>query len=189
MSPATSWMLLAAKSGHRPLHGRESVRAACSPPGSGVSVTGGGLTLADPDADARPTGLVPYTRYEPVPPPELVVPAGLLVANPEREGRFRVDPALLGPGGALERLVVRTAPLAGGFSTAEFEGNPAYPANDSRTFGAPSTTFQLAEQHGVLSLGDRVTEGSLPELRFGEAYQLRARVADIAELASRASRP
>lgn len=116
-----------------------------------VDIAGGGLALNDPLANAHPTSLVPYVRYEPLPPPELAVPEGLLVPDPARPQHLVVDPARLGPGGTLERLVVRSEPIEGVFSSAEFDGDPAYPPNDKRTFVAPPTTFQLAEQHGMLT--------------------------------------
>ncbi len=120
-----------------------------------LDVAGGGLQLDDPEAAAQPTGLVPYTRYEPVPPPELVVPDGLLVPDAAHPERTQVARDRLGPGGALERLVVRSSPTAtGAFSGAEFDGNPAYPQNNRRTCQAPATTFQLAEQHGVFAIPD-----------------------------------
>ncbi|MFD5555057.1 hypothetical protein ACFWIA_14625 [Streptomyces sp. NPDC127068] len=117
-----------------------------------ADIAGGGLDVDDRDADSQPTGEVPYTRWEPVPPPELTVPPGLLVPDPARPGRFLVDAKVLGPGGTLERLVVRTTPRPdGSFRTEDFDGDAAYPANDRRTLSAPPTTFQLAEQHGVFS--------------------------------------
>ncbi len=117
-----------------------------------VDVAGGGLLVDDPDAAVSPTAETSYTRYEPVPPPQIVAPDGLLAPDP---GQPRVDQRLFGPGGALDRLVIRSSPTAGGFSSAEFAGDPAYPANDRRSFTAPTTTFQLAEQHGVLSVDDQ----------------------------------
>jgi hypothetical protein len=121
-----------------------------------VDVAGGGLARDDPDAAASPTPEVPYTRYEPVPPPDLVVPDGVFVPAPNRPGGVRVDPDRFGPGGTLERLVIRSSPTAAGFSAAEFDGDPAYPANDRRSFTPPATTFQLADQHGVLSADDEI---------------------------------
>ena len=122
-----------------------------------VDIAGGGLRVDDPTAASHATRLVPYTRYEPVPPPELIVPAGLLVtpdlSHPEVQ---RVDPDRLGLRGTLERLVVRSAPSPSGFTTGEFAADPAYPANDRRTFTAPATTFQLAEQHGVVNTADEI---------------------------------
>ncbi|MFG2593175.1 hypothetical protein [Streptomyces sp. NPDC048438] len=117
-----------------------------------ADIAGGGLLPDDHLAASRPTDEIPYTRWEPVPPPEVLVPEGLLVEDPREPGRFRVNHELLGPGGTLERLVVRSSPTPNGdFRPDEFEGDPAYPANDHRTFSPPATTFQLAEQHGVLS--------------------------------------
>jgi hypothetical protein len=116
-----------------------------------VDLAGGGLELDDAIAGTEPTGETPYVRYEPVPPPELVQPDGLLVPDPARPGAFVVDLGPLGPGGTPERLVVRSEPTDEGvFSAAPFAGAPAYPPNGERTLVAPSTTFQLAEQHGVI---------------------------------------
>ena len=128
-----------------------------------VDLAGGGLELDDAEANTHTTLEEPYVRYEPVPPPELVLPDGLLVPDPLRPGRFRVDFGPLGPGGTPERLVVRTEPTDGGaFTSAPFAANPLYPPNDRRTFVAPPTTFQLAEQHGGLG-GDE--EGLTRALR------------------------
>ncbi|SHN37328.1 hypothetical protein [Actinacidiphila paucisporea] len=117
-----------------------------------VDMAGGGLLVDDPDAAASPTAETSYTRYEPVPPPEVTLPDGLLVPDPDHPGQIHVDPHVLGPGGGLEQLVIRSSPGLDGFSTAEFADDPTYPANARRSLTPPATTFQLAEQHGVLSV-------------------------------------
>ena len=120
-----------------------------------VDLAGGGLDLDDPIANTEPTPEIPYVRYEPVPPPELVQPPGLLVPDADRPDQLRVDFTPLGPGGTPERLVVRSEPDEQGvFSAAAFAGDPRYPSNDDREVVAPPTTLQLAEQHGVLTGDD-----------------------------------
>lgn len=118
-----------------------------------ADLAGGGLLVRD-----RPEGgaakVETYVRYEPLPPPRLVAPDGLLVPGDSPEDGFRIDPSVVGPGGSNERLVIRSEPDGEGFSTAPFDADPAYPDNRRRTFEAPLTTFALAEQHGVLRLSD-----------------------------------
>ncbi|WP_117208588.1 hypothetical protein [Allorhizocola rhizosphaerae] len=151
-----------------------------------VDAAGGGLLVDDPDAAISPTDEVQYTRYEPVPPPDLVTPEGLLVPDPARPGQMLVDNKLLGPGGALERLVVRTSPTPAGFSSAEFASDPAYPPNDRRSFVAPLTTFQLAEQHGVFTVHDGLHPDSvLPDpMALGMAAALIAEPGGLTETAT-----
>lgn len=118
-----------------------------------ADIAGGGLALTDP-AVGDAAGTTAYVRYEPVPPPQVVVPPGLMVADAFQPGNFRIDAAVLGPGGSLERLVIRSEPDGDAFTTVPFADDPAYPVNDHRTVVAPVTTFSLAEQHGVLRLTD-----------------------------------
>lgn len=122
-----------------------------------VDLSGGGLDREDGAAEGRPTALKTYARYEPVPPPQIGVPDGLLVPHATERGAFVLKPDVLGPGGSLERLVIRSAPAADGeFSTAEFDADPAYPANDSRLLAGPATTFDVADGHGALRLADEL---------------------------------
>jgi hypothetical protein len=121
-----------------------------------VDLAGGGLELDDATANTHPTPETAYVRYEPVPPPEVVLPDGLFVPDPRDPGRMRLDYRPLGPGGTPERLVVRSEPdEEGRFSSAPFVGSAQYPANDRRTFVAPPTTFELAAQHGGLGDGEQ----------------------------------
>jgi hypothetical protein len=119
-----------------------------------ADIAGGGLLHDDPFADgAMP--LETYTRYEPVPPPRVVAPEGLLVPDSAHTGGFRVDQAVVGPGGSLERLVIRSESAGDDeFSTAAFVGDPTYPDNHSRRVEAPGTSFTIAEHHGFLRLAD-----------------------------------
>ena len=118
-----------------------------------ADLAGGGLQLRDRPVGG-PTKLETYVRYEPLPPPRLVPPAGLMVLDDSAAGGFRIDSSVVGPGGSNERLVIRSEPDGDGFSTASFDSDPAYPDNNPRRFEAPLTTFALAEQHGVLRLSD-----------------------------------
>ena len=122
-----------------------------------ADLAGGGLELRDRAASGAVDGTAAqetYVRYEPVPPPQLLPPQGLLVPDGEAPGGFRIDPGVVGPGGSLERLVIRSEPLDPGFSTTPFDDDPAYPANGTRRIDAPLTTYSIAEQHGVLRLTD-----------------------------------
>ncbi|WP_153506103.1 hypothetical protein [Cumulibacter manganitolerans] len=135
-----------------------------------VDVAGGGLELDDAAASTEPTREVPYVRYEPVPPPAVLQPDGLLVPDPHHPDRLKVDLGPLGPGGTPERLVVRSEPGPdGAFTAAPFAGDLRYPANDARTIVAPPTTFQIAEQHALLPADqtglDRMIRASLPSPR------------------------
>ncbi|GGM90525.1 hypothetical protein GCM10011609_29420 [Lentzea pudingi] len=102
-----------------------------------ADLAGGGLGAGDGENDGA-SDLIGYARYEPVPPPRLREPTGLV------DAAGHVDPAVLGPGGTIDRLVVR-------------DGDAVYPANDERVLLAPATTFELAEQHGVLDHADEAT--------------------------------
>lgn len=117
-----------------------------------VDVAGGGLDLDDARAEGAATDLVTYVRWEPVPPPEIPLPAETFIPDPEHPGGMRADPDFYGPGGNANCLVVRSAAANNGFSVTEFENNPAYPANQSRTLIPPVTTIELADQHGAFSV-------------------------------------
>jgi hypothetical protein len=137
-----------------------------------ADLAGGGLGLRDA-AVGGAAELETYVRYEPLPPPQLVSPEGLLVLDEAHPGEFRIEHGLLGPGGSLERMVIRSEPVGAGFATTAFEQDPAYPANGSRRVEAPVTTFTIAEQHGVLRLTDE-TGASLASRAFagGEAGEV-----------------
>lgn len=103
-----------------------------------ADVTGGGLLADDPYADRCATDVVAYLRHEPVAAPELPYPPGLVGADDA------VDLSPLGPGGDVDRLVIRTEP-----------GDN--PANDTRELRPPRTGFTLAEHHGMLQRKDDAT--------------------------------
>lgn len=84
---------------------------------------GGGVGPDDPDLTVA-TSAISYARHEPVGSPQLRVPEEL-------------DDTSLGPGGAIDQLVIRTAA-------------PDYPRNDERLLAPPTTTLDIAEQHAVL---------------------------------------
>ena len=104
-----------------------------------ADAAGGGLTPEDPDLTEGESREVFYGRHDPVPPPFLVPPAELL-DDP-------AHPRHLGPGGALQTLVIRSNPAAGE-SVADYSAR--YPANDQRLLLPPRTTFRLIEEHGRL---------------------------------------
>ena len=105
-----------------------------------ADAAGGGLRLDDIAADAGATEEVTYLRLEPIPPP-LVVP-----------------PAAFGPGAAALSLVIRSDP-ASGLNTAAFAAaHPGAVTTDARRrLRPPTTTKELAEQHGVLDGADEAT--------------------------------
>lgn len=90
-----------------------------------ADLAGGGLAAGDGENDGA-SDLIGYARYEPVLPPRLVDAAGF------------------GPGGAVDRLVVR-------------DGGAGHPADNERVLLTPVATFELAEQHGVLDHADEAT--------------------------------
>jgi hypothetical protein len=110
-----------------------------------LDIAGGGLDL-DPEGGAGASPHARYGRYEPVAPPEMPPPEGLLKVEGEKTV---VDKELLGPGGGFDVLVVRSDP----------RGDPLgeYPANHSRTLLPAPATFTIAEQHGMLSGDDEAT--------------------------------
>ena len=95
-----------------------------------ADIAGGGVPPEDRDA-THGTPAVTYVRHEPVLPPTVTLDAAL-------------DPADLGPGGNLDHLVVRSDATD-------------YPRNDARTLAAPTTTLEVAEQHGMLDGSDGTT--------------------------------
>ncbi|MCB8957620.1 MAG: hypothetical protein H6529_14220 [Nocardioides sp.] len=113
-----------------------------------ADIAGGGLEVGDVSSARYATDDVTYLRHEPVLPPEMPPPAGLLGTVPGGDGAVEVDHDLLGPGGALDRLVIRSDPAGD-------EPLPAYPANDSRVFLPPTATFELSDWEGRLD-GDDV---------------------------------
>jgi hypothetical protein len=113
-----------------------------------VDLAGGGLALDEPAGDTTATDLVTYGRLEPVSAPVVPPPDGLV--TPEPGGS--VDHALLGPGGSVDVLVIRSDP----------QGTPAdfavtYPPNDQRTVLPPPMSFTVADQHGALDGADEAT--------------------------------
>lgn len=93
-----------------------------------ADIAGGGVGREDRDIDAG-TGSVAYLRHDPIGSPTVTLGAGM------------VD---LGPGGALDQLVIRG-------------DAPDYPRNDERVLSAPLATLDVAEQHGMLDGTDELT--------------------------------
>ncbi len=114
-----------------------------------VDLAGGGLALTDPVGDTAATDPVLYGRLEPIASPVLPTPPGLLDATLRPPV---VDYTLLGPGGALDVLVIRSDPA--GTPTAL---TSTYPANDTRTMLPPPMTLAIADQHGALDAADAPT--------------------------------
>jgi hypothetical protein len=111
-----------------------------------ADIAGGGLGMDDPAGNEGQSELVSYRRHEPVPPPEIPVPDGLSVSD--GEGGAAPDVDALGPGGAVDQLVIRSDPAVD-LDVAQFaEQHPGYPANDRRTLVPPLGSMGLAEQHG-----------------------------------------
>jgi len=110
-----------------------------------ADIAGTGLELDDVTGSDRATELVPYQRYEPVGSPVIPPPPGLV----DPDGT--VHPEVVGPGGASDRLVVRSDPAGSGDAGAHL------PANDRRAILPPATTFDVVEQWGVLDGADETT--------------------------------
>jgi hypothetical protein len=105
-----------------------------------ADAAGGGLRLADVTADAGATEQVVYLRLEPVPPPTVVVPGAL------------------GAGATALTLVIRSDPGANLGVAAFAPGAAGVGVADARrTLETPTTTWELAEQHGVLDHDDAAT--------------------------------
>lgn len=98
-----------------------------------VDLAGNSIPLSahTDDAYLAPGGgaELPYLRFEPVPPPLVVL------RNP------------VGPGGSLERLVIRS------YNASEADDAATTPETDERHVAPPRTTVRLAEQHGMFDLG------------------------------------
>ncbi|MGW2559141.1 hypothetical protein ACWCXB_07810 [Streptomyces sp. NPDC001514] len=112
-----------------------------------ADLAGGGLTLDEPGISEGASPEVLYARHEPVLPAELAVPTGLLTRG-KGTGTDVLKPEALGPGGMLDRLIVRSDPQAEPALPAE-SFTAGYPANDRRMLLPPPASFQLAEQHGA----------------------------------------
>ena len=106
-----------------------------------ADIAGGGLALADPAAGRCATTAVVYRRYEPVLPPALLLPVDQPAAG-------------LGPGEAVDQLVIRSDPAAQPpLNAADFLAQHPqwYPAATRRELLPPAVALALAEQHpGVL---------------------------------------
>ncbi|WP_328457967.1 hypothetical protein [Amycolatopsis sp. NBC_00438] len=105
---------------------------------------GGGIEAGAGDNDGA-SDLIGYARFEPVPPPRMPPPPGLV----DDDGV--VDSSLLGHGGAIDVLVVRSDPAGTGGA------GRVYPVDDERELLPPATTFEIAEQHGTLDEADDAT--------------------------------
>lgn len=111
-----------------------------------LDLAGGGLGPGDVAGDTGATGLTVYARHEPVLPPEMPPPAGLVVLSDDDGGRRRAAVAseLLGPGGSLTRLVIRSDPR-GATPQTPADLAAVYPANHDRMLVPPAATFELTE--------------------------------------------
>ena len=115
-----------------------------------ADMAGGGLLAGDISGSQYATGTIVYRRHEPIPPPELAPPPDLVLPGPpplDQDGDA-INP--FGPGGTLDCLVLRSDPAAGSDVAAFAAGNPGYAGNDRRWLLPPSSSFALAEQHGML---------------------------------------
>lgn len=93
-----------------------------------ADLAGGGVGPDDRDVSAG-TEPVAYTRHQPIGSPTVTLADGI---------------GDLGPGGGLDMVVIRS-------------DAPDYPRNDERVLSAPTTTLDVAEQHGMLDGSDEET--------------------------------
>ncbi len=93
-----------------------------------ADLAGGGVGPEDRDVNAG-TEPIPYARHQPIGSPTVTLAEGL---------------GDLGPGGGLDMVVIR-------------RDAPGYPRNDERVLSAPTTTLDVAEQHGMLDGSDEET--------------------------------
>ncbi|NML65448.1 hypothetical protein HHL22_09550 [Hymenobacter sp. RP-2-7] len=107
-----------------------------------ADIAGGGLDLLDPAAARYATARVIYRRYEPVASPELRLPDGVPLTG-------------LGPGEAVDLLVIRSDPAGDQPSQAAafLAQNPAYKPTASRVLLPPAVALGLAQQHPGAQLG------------------------------------
>ncbi|MGC9376574.1 hypothetical protein [Streptomyces sp. MH13] len=105
-----------------------------------ADVAGGGLAPDDPAAGRHTTAPEFYGRHEPICAPE--------VSFPER-----TDAARLGPGESVEHVVVRSDPLRG-LDVGRYAELTDHSLNDERVLGPPRSSLAVAEQHGMLDLGE-----------------------------------
>jgi hypothetical protein len=130
-----------------------------------ADLAGGGRLPSD-TTEGFATKKVIYRRFEPIPPPQVRLPDGSVPsiesATPAGGRRGSREQRILGPGGALHRLVIRSAGGLGQHTTtAEFTAqhdgsgvHPPYPLNDRRLIRRPESTLALLEQHRVLDDDD-----------------------------------
>src|SRR5262249_26230901 len=109
-----------------------------------LDIAGGGLALDEPPRDRAATPPQTYARHEPLPPPVIPPPAGLIQTS---DDGATIDHAFFGPAGSLDVLVVRSDPK-GDDPNADL--GTAYPPNHTRMLLPPAVPFTLAEQHGTL---------------------------------------
>jgi hypothetical protein len=100
-----------------------------------ADIAGGGLELTDPTPDSYRTLPISYGRYEP-----MLAPGVAFLTD--------VDPKKLGPGEAIEQLVIRSDPTAG-LGAAQYADRFGYRCDDQRRLLPPTTTQLIAEQHGM----------------------------------------
>jgi hypothetical protein len=104
-----------------------------------ADMAGGGLKHDDPAADRCAITEQAYRRYEPVPSPALLLETGVEVKD-------------LGPGEAVDRIVVRSAPDVA--VDAFDQHNPGYSTHARRALHRPRTSLAIAEQHRMLDHDD-----------------------------------
>lgn len=93
-----------------------------------ADIAGGGLKVNDPAANHYFTELVQYRRYEPIAPPELILPPTL-------------DPKKLSPGETINQLVIRS----------DFDSDVSeFNSNARRLLFTPKTSLTMSEQHKAL---------------------------------------
>lgn len=107
-----------------------------------ANIAGTGLDLADVTGNEQATDLVACQRYEPIASPVIPLPPGMV--GPDGT----LHPEVLGPGGAADRLVVRSDPAGDGAGFAHL------PDNSARSILPPRTTFDVVERWGALDGAD-----------------------------------
>jgi hypothetical protein len=130
-----------------------------------ADLAGGGLTFKD-ELDQL-MGATPdsyYGRHDPVHPPEIPPPPGVLTGADEQV----VDPAALGPGGLVDLLVIRSDPNHpdGPMDVEQYAAAHPYPGNARRLLLPPPASFVLCEQLGMFD-EERYPDG-LSDEQFAE---------------------
>ncbi|MFT4226462.1 hypothetical protein [Micropruina sp.] len=140
-----------------------------------VDFAGGGLELDEPELSEADTPAVFYGRHDPVLPPEMPAPPGLI----DDTGHLIPDPTpVIGPNGQENILVIRSDPgnPSGPLDPLAYAAAQPYPRNDSRLLLPPSAAYSLCEVEGAFdALDDAAVADCLARATTPLTYSLDGR--------------